>query len=221
MTELRIEPLASERFDDLVELFGTRGAPSWCWCQYFLTTGRSYEQSAARNRSRLRSQVQSATAPVGLIAYAAGPAPRKGVPRAGHGSPPSRGAAQPVGWVQVGPRPTFPRITASRSLRPVAVDAGDDLDDESVWAVTCFVVKVGWRRHGIATALLARAIEVVREQGASAIVGHPVDVAARGSRIGGSELYHGTASTFAAAGFEVVGRTGATRPVMRLRLTGR
>jgi GNAT superfamily N-acetyltransferase len=30
------------------------------------------------------------------------------------------------------------------------------------WAVTCFVMRVGWRRQGIATELLARAVEVTR-----------------------------------------------------------
>jgi hypothetical protein len=50
------------------------------------------------------------------------------------------------------------------------------------------------------------------------VVGHPVDVAARTSRVGASDLYHGAASTFERSGFREVGRTGATRPVMRLEL---
>lgn len=198
--------MAPERFDDLAALFGTRGDPSWCWCQYFLTTGRSYERSAEHNKQALRAQVQSSTRPVGLLAYAAGPGP----------APTDTPGA--VGWVQLGPRPSFPRVVQNRTLRAVAGAGGDDLADESVWAVTCFVVKVGWRRRGIGTRLLAAAIELARSSGAAALVGHPVDVTARTTRVGGSELYHGAASTFRAAGFEVVGRTGATRPVMRLDL---
>ena len=124
-----------------------------------------------------------------------------------------------MGWVRLGPRPSFVRVTGNRALRALADTEHDDLGDESVWAVTCFVVKVGWRRRGVATELLDAGVELAREWGASAVVGHPVDVAARSTRVGGSELYHGAASTFAAAGFEVVGRTGATRPVMRLDLT--
>jgi GNAT superfamily N-acetyltransferase len=224
MADLTIVPVTEDRFGDLVELFGTRGDPSWCWCQYFRTTGDSYHRSAEHNRSQLCAQVQSATVPVGLIAYAAGLGPMASSPSAVVGSeqaadmePPSA-ARRPVGWVQAGPRPSFPRITGSRTLRAVAAEVDDDLGDESVWAITCFVVKVGWRRQGVATALLAGAIELARDHGASAVVGHPVDVAARATRVGGSELYHGVVSTFAAAGFEVVGRTGATRPVMRLEL---
>ena len=48
--------------------------------------------------------------------------------------------------------------------------------------------------------------------------GHPVDVAARGGKASSADLYHGTLSTFAAAGFVEVGRTGPGRPVVRLTL---
>ncbi|HEX5968272.1 MAG TPA: GNAT family N-acetyltransferase [Intrasporangium sp.] len=213
MSDVSILPVTPERFDDVVELFGTRGDPSWCWCQYFVTSGDSYQRSARHNKRQLRVQVQSATRPIGLVAYAAEPASRRA------GGPSGAGSRTPVGWVRVGPRPSFVRVTGNRALRALAKAEHDDLGDESVWAITCFVVKVGWRRRGIAAELLEAAVELARESGASAVVGHPVDVAARSTRVGGSELYHGTASTFAAAGFEVVGRTGATRPVMRLDLT--
>ena len=213
MRGVAILPVTPERFDDLVELFGTRGDPSWCWCQYFVTSGDSYERSARHNKRQLREQVQSAMRPIGLIAYAAEPA--SGRTR----GPSQAGSTTPVGWVRLGPRPSFVRVTGNRALRALAQTEHDDLADESVWAVTCFVVKVGWRRRGIAGELLRAAVDLARESGASAIVGHPVDVAGRSTRVGGSELYHGAASTFAAAGFQVVGRTGGTRPVMRLDLT--
>jgi ribosomal protein S18 acetylase RimI-like enzyme len=208
VADVVIRPISPQRWDDLAELFGTRGDPSWCWCQYFLTTGRSYEESAARNRADLQAQIASAALPSGLIAYAAQPA------SGGVSGSQVAGEAIPVGWVQVGPRTGFPRITQGRDMAKVV----DDLDDESVWAVTCFVVKVGWRRKGIGGALLDAAVELARASGASAVVGHPVDVGARTTRVGGSELYHGAASTFARAGFREVGRTGATRPVVRLQL---
>lgn len=200
MADVVIHQITPDRFDDLTEVFGTRGAPSWCWCQYFLTTGSSYTMSAERNRAALRSQVASSKAPVGLVAYAA--------------TETADEPAHPVGWVQIGPRTSFPRITTNREMKRLV----DDLDDESVWAVTCFVVKVGQRRRGIGGALLEAAVAAAREAGARAVVGHPVDVTARTTRVSGSELYHGAASTFERSGFRVVGRTGTTRPVMRLDL---
>jgi GNAT superfamily N-acetyltransferase len=209
VADVVIHPMTPERWDDLADLFGTRGDPSWCWCQYFLTTGRSYSDSAERNKADLRSQVTSSTRPVGLLAYAAQPAAGSGAASAGGGEQPA------VGWVQVGPRPSFPRIVEGRAMAKVV----DDLEDESVWAITCFVVKVGWRRKGVGAALLDAAVDLARGEGATAVVGHPVDIAARTTKVGGGELYHGAASTFARAGFREVGRTGATRPVVRLDLS--
>ncbi|MDQ3527264.1 MAG: GNAT family N-acetyltransferase, partial [Actinomycetota bacterium] len=55
--DVRVEPATAQRWTDVVTVFGTRGDPSWCWCQYFLTTDRGYEESAARNRAALQDQV--------------------------------------------------------------------------------------------------------------------------------------------------------------------
>ena len=193
--DLEVRALTSSCFDDVVDLFGTRGDPSWCWCQFFLTTGNDYTRDTDANREQLRSQAAHEPGP-GLLAYADG---------------------RPVGWVQVGPRPTYPRLTRNRALLEVA---GDDIDDPGVWAVTCFVVKVGHRRRGIGAALLDAAVRAARDAGARVLEGHPVDVAARGGRSAGADLYHGALSTFLAAGFEEVGRTGPSRPVVRLALQG-
>jgi GNAT superfamily N-acetyltransferase len=215
VADVRIRPITPATFRDLDDVFGTRGDASSCWCQWYLTTGNAFSDSVDSNRAALRGQVASAGHTVGLVAYAVADA---GDAAAG----PSDGAEdarddeleRAVGWVQVGPRPSFPRITGNRELKRLV----DDLDDESVWAVTCFVVRVGHRRKGVGRALLDEAVAEARRQGATALVGHPVDVAAGRSKVGGSDLYHGAATTFEAAGFEVVGRTGPSRPVMRLDL---
>ncbi len=192
--DLEVHALTPARFEDVVELFGTRGDPSWCWCQFFLTTGGDYTRSTDANREALRAQAARRPRP-GLLAYAQG---------------------TPVGWVQVGPRPTYRRWCGNRALRKVT---GDDVDDTGVWAVTCFVVKVGRRRRGIGAALLEAAVTAARDAGARVVEGHPVDLAARpGGRASSAELYHGVLSTFLDAGFEEVGRTGPTRPVVRLDL---
>jgi GNAT superfamily N-acetyltransferase len=192
---LRTEPLTADRWQDVVALFGTRGDPSWCWCQYFTTTGKDYTADAAANRKDFESQVRTSDRAPGLLAYAGDVA---------------------VGWVQLGPRTAYPRLCESRALAAVT---GEDLADDTVWSVTCFVVKVGQRRRGVGAALLEAAIAFARDQGARVLEGHPVDVAARASgKASGAELYHGVASTFARAGFTEVGRTGPTRPVMRIAL---
>jgi GNAT superfamily N-acetyltransferase len=190
MGELWVAPATAGRWPDVVTVFGTRGDPSWCWCQFFLTTGRSYTESAERNRADLEAQVRSAAVPLGLLAYQDG---------------------EPVGWLQVGPRTAYPRVTGNAALARVVGEG----DDAVVWRTTCFVVRVGHRRQGVATALLADALGYAGGHGATVMEGHPVDVAARPTRPAGAVLYHGTATMFRDAGFVEIGRTAPTRPVMR------
>jgi GNAT superfamily N-acetyltransferase len=187
----RIAPATAARWADVVAVFGTRGDPSWCWCQFFLTTGTGYHDSAARNRASLEAQVREADVPPGLLAYRDG---------------------EPVGWLQLGPRATYPRVTGQVALARVV---GERDVGESVWRTTCFVVKVGHRRQGVAGALLAAGVEYAADHGATVLEGHPVDVSARDTRPAGAVLYHGTASMFTEAGFVEIGRTAPTRPVMR------
>ncbi|HZI96368.1 MAG TPA: GNAT family N-acetyltransferase, partial [Actinomycetales bacterium] len=91
------------------------------------------------------------------------------------------------------------------------------LDDGSIWAVTCFVVRTGFRRRGLAGALLDAAVAFAREHGARVVEGYPVDVASRTS-VSSSELFHGSLTLFTGAGFAEVARHGAAGPVVRLAL---
>lgn len=197
MGDLSIAPATAERWPDLVTVFGTRGDPSWCWCQFFLTTGNGYHDSAERNRADLQTQVLGATVPPGLVAYRSG---------------------EPVGWLQLGPRSAYPRVTGQAALTQVV---GDRDAGERIWRTTCFVVRVGHRRQGVAKALLAAGVGYSAQHGAGVLEGHPVDVSARDSRPAGAMLYHGTASMFTDAGFVEIGRTAPARPVMRRHVLGR
>jgi GNAT superfamily N-acetyltransferase len=191
---VHVEPLTAERWDDAVVVFGTRGDAATCWCQFFRLGGSEWRASSTdEKRWALREQAARPLAP-GLVAYLDG---------------------KPAGWVAVAPRPEYPRLARSRAL--VSVAGIQKMADESVWSVTCFVVRVGFRRRGVAAALLQAAIAFARDHGAVLLEGYPVEVAP-GARRASSELYHGTAATFAAAGFREVGRTSAARPVMRLEL---
>jgi ribosomal protein S18 acetylase RimI-like enzyme len=195
VADVQIVPATPERWADLETVFGARGDPSWCWCQYFLTTGRSYEESAERNHDALRRELRSdREGAVGLLAYRDG---------------------EPVGWVQLGPRSAFPRVTGSTPQQVLLADT----DPRGAWRVTCFVVRIGHRRSGIATALLAAAVEHARAAGATTLEGNPVDLDARSNpRVGGAVLYPGVLTTFLGAGFRELGRTVPTRPVVVLDL---
>jgi GNAT superfamily N-acetyltransferase len=90
-------------------------------------------------------------------------------------------------------------------------------EDPGVWWITCFAVDSHHRRSGVGSALLKGAVEFARDHGATAVEGHPVDVARlSAARVGGSAVFTGTVAMFAAAGFTEVGRTYPSRPVMRV-----
>ncbi len=190
---LLVVPAAADCWPDLEEVFGTRGDPSRCWCQWFFEGAKvGPGELAAANKESLRAQV-SAGPPPGVIAYLDG---------------------APVGWAAVARRPVYTRLRRSAVLRGTPASR---FQDNSVWSVTCFVVRQGARRRGVATALLHGAVELAQRAGASVIEGYPVDLARKSSATA-PELYHGVLSTFLRAGFAEVSRPMPARPLVRLYL---
>jgi GNAT superfamily N-acetyltransferase len=192
---VRVVPVGPDSWADVEAVFGVRGDQARCWCQFFRMQQAEWRAStSAGNRGALRRQVLSGHPPALLATV----------------------GEVPAGWLALGPRTAYPRIMGNTRLARTV--AGEDLDDRRVWAVTCFVVRTGFRRKGVASALLQAAPDFARAQGASAIEGHPVDLARRSGTPAAAELYQGVASSFAAAGYAEIARTGPTRPVMRLQL---
>ena len=184
-----VEPATPDRWDDVVALFDRKpGEAGKCWCIYFRLPRPEFEAlTSGDRRSSLRELVESGAEP-GLLAYEAG---------------------EPVGWVSVAPRTEFEaHLQRTRVLKPVPGDG--------VWTVPCFVVRKDVRRRGIATRLLDAAGEHARRHGARSLEGYPIDTATR--RVDGMvvawELYVGTTTMFAEAGFREVARRGK-RPVYR------
>ena len=86
-----------------------------------------------------------------------------------------------------------------------------------MWAVTCFVVRRTARKRGLAGALLAGAVELARQGGATVVEGYPIDLAER-PKTSSAELYHGPLQVFLRAGFTEVARPTPGRPLVRLDL---
>lgn len=198
----RVLPATAEVADDVVTVFGTRGDPARCWCQWFRLRGAEWQAAgSAQNRTALLDQLGRASAgsqpPPGVLLY--------------------RGD-DVVGWAAVAPRSGYPRLLHSQVLAAASrAGVGGALDDDSVWAVTCFVVRTGHRRSGASGDLLDAAVDQAARHGARVVEGYPVDVSAK-ARVSSSELYHGTLSTFLERGFREVARSGPARPVVRLQL---
>jgi GNAT superfamily N-acetyltransferase len=184
-----IEEATADRWDDVATVFGTRGAPSHCWCQYFRSeTGPFAIEDRDGNREAMRRQLTTAEVPQGLIAY-------KG--------------ELPVGWCAVAPRADYPRIEHMRVQRATPAEPG-------TWSVTCFVVRVGHRRSGVAGELLAAAVDFAGRHGAMTLEAYPFDLSER--RTSAADLFVGTLTMFQRAGFLEVARPFPGRPVVRLTL---
>jgi GNAT superfamily N-acetyltransferase len=188
--QLVILPANEASWEDLRAVFGTTGDPSRCSCQRFRMLPKESwasegpEELAARLRDQTACGNRTAPTTSGLAAYLDG---------------------EPVGWCAVAPRADHPRLV--RDFRVPWLGRDEDKTDATVWAVTCFVTRAGYRRRGISRALGRGTVDFARDRGARAVEGYPdlVD--------GGSV---GTLAMFAEAGFTEVNRPGNRRAVMRI-----
>jgi GNAT superfamily N-acetyltransferase len=144
--KLEFHPLTPDRWRDLEELFGDRGACGGCWCMYWRLKRSQYNLEKGEKNKRAFKAIVEANETPGILAYAGGKA---------------------VAWCSVAPRETFPGIGRSRILKPV--------DDRAVWSVACLFVDKGYRRRGVSTRILKAAIDFVRERGGRILEGYPVD----------------------------------------------
>ena len=144
--KLSFQPATPERWDDIVALFGERGACAGCWCMYWRRDAQAYATGkGAGNRAALCRIVRRGDEP-GILAYADG---------------------EPIGWCAVAPREEYPRLDRSRVLAR--------LDDAPVWSISCLFVARPWRRRGVSEALIEAAFAHARARGAKIVEGYPID----------------------------------------------
>jgi GNAT superfamily N-acetyltransferase len=210
---VRTEIVGPDRFDDVATLFGPNGAIAGCWCMWWRKPNKEWSAGTGKtdagktdagrtdagrrdagqtNREAFEAAVRSG-APVGLLAYA--------------------DSGAPVGWIATAPRPAYPRLLRSNTLRL------PDQQDPAIWSAPCLFVHRDHRRTGIGTALLGAAVDYARGQGATALEGYPT--ADGGRRRGSNELFTGTVSMFLDNGFTEHARPPGARLVMRRELAGR
>lgn len=194
--EATVQPLTTDRFEDLATVINPRRNPKHCWClSYRLTTAQVGElatDDTGGREAHIRSLAGGDPAP-GLVAYRDG---------------------QPVGWVGTGPRRTIPRLARSRVIPTV--------DELPVWSVFCLVVRTGFRRQGVTAQLLEGVERYAADHGAPALESYPVEPSP-GRRVNSAFAYVGTTAMFERAGYVRVTETdstsdGLTRWLMRKEL---
>ena len=183
--KLSIRPLTPDLWPEIEDLFGPHGACNGCWCMY-CRIGSAYKQrQPATNREDFREIVRRGPSP-GLVAFDGDLA---------------------VGWCQLTPREAVPWL--DRTWRLARVDA------VPVWSLSCFYVRIGYRRRGVMTALIQESLSVAKRAKAPALEAYPFD-----AHFSPSATSTGYASTFARLGFRIVARRTPARPIMRHDLEG-
>ncbi len=182
---LEIHPVTPDRWEDFETLFGENGAYAGCWCMWWrIRSGEFKKAGKEGHKEAMRTTVQSGIEP-GLLAYADG---------------------VPAGWVAIGNRADYPRLTTSQTMYPV--------DDQDVWSIVCFFIHKNYRGLQIMQSLINAAVEFARDHGAKIVEAYPLEVR---ERINSSQIYMGIASIYERCGFVEVARRDY-RPIVRKML---
>ncbi|WP_203579134.1 GNAT family N-acetyltransferase [Microbacterium hibisci] len=181
MANITIEPATADRFDDAQHALTGGGDGPGCQCQWWMIPNSEWQKTSKPERERMLRDEIDAGPPPALIAYVDGEA---------------------AGWVRVGPRTRQVRLGRTKNF---SANSAEPWDDDSVWAVSCFVVRKEHRQQGLNAQLLDAAIDYARRSGARVIEAYPLDPDA-GRKIPSNELFHGVLSTFQEAGFREVAR---------------
>jgi len=190
MTAVEVVPATLDRWPDVITLLGGNGDQG-CWCQAPRGRAVGYGRSVpGARRESLQGQIGNDDPPPGMLAYVDG---------------------EIAGWCGFGPRQNLPRLVRSRTIPRI--------DDLAVWSILCFNVRPGYRRRGVATALLDGVVELARRSGAPGVEAYPIDP--EGGRVDTSFGYVGVTPMFEKAGFRRVVETAAhsdRRPRILMRL---
>ncbi|HEX7170972.1 MAG TPA: GNAT family N-acetyltransferase [Candidatus Limnocylindria bacterium] len=184
-----IEPATADRWSDVAALLSDSGEAG-CWCQAWRGLDAKRLSMGRSRPELLRDQMAGGPPPPGFVAYLDGLV---------------------VGWAGVAVRTETPRLVNSRTI--------PSIDELPVWSIGCFRIRPGYRRRGIATALLAGVVEAARRAGAPGVEAYPIDPSGRRVEVGAG--YVGIASMFDAAGFErrlVTTATSGGLPRLLVRL---
>ena len=186
--DLRIERLAPERVEDYLAFFDhERGPafadnPEWstCYCHYYqVPTALPWKEfDGGMNRMAMRARIETGEME-GFLAYD-GPAV--------------------VGWMNAQPyqKLTFACARMRIPEPPLTVPRHEAA------AVVCFVVAPAQRRQGISRALLDAGLSSFARRGVRLVDAFPWNVEPGDDKP--TDFYHGSASLFAAAGFQTLAR---------------
>lgn len=145
MNTITFQPATPKHWDDIVTLFGERGACGGCWCMVWRKTNAQYTKTKPANKKDFGKLVKSG-APVGVLAY---------------------DGDTPIAWCSIAPREQFVRLGTSKIYAPI--------DDKPVWSISCIFILSKYRNQGLSTKLIKAAADYAKKQGAKIVEAYPFD----------------------------------------------
>lgn len=142
---LTVRTLTPELWPALEDLFGHEGPCRRCWCMYWRIGAAYRKRTAEENRAAFHEIVKQEPPP-GLLAF---------------------DSANAVGWCQVTPRAALSHLDRTWRLRRA--------DGVPVWSLSCFYVRIGYRKRGVTAALIAAALKAAKKAEAPAREAYPLD----------------------------------------------
>jgi len=182
---IAVERLTPARRDDFLAFFDhDRGPafadnPGWakCYCHFYHVPKPIVWSSldADANRTAMTARIEAAEME-GLLAYS-----KRNV----------------VGWLNAQPYSKLPHCAARMGIAAPKLPVAPHV----AAAIVCFVIAPGWRRRGVARALLAGALESFAKRGIRLVDAFPFNA---GTSTTPADHYHGPVSLFHDAGFDVL-----------------
>lgn len=192
MAQIAVLPATADRFDDIARVINPTGREQACWCMHWRAPAK---EDVTTRGDRLRELTERDPAP-GMLAYLG----QSDAARSGARDP----AVEVAGWLG------FSRRSGAGSLqRSRVLPVGDPATWPTTWVFMCVTVRAGFRRRGIAQALLDAGVDYAAGHGARALDAFPVEPEP-GRRVPVSSAFVGTVAMFERAGFDRLGPTDAT-----------
>ncbi|MDR2997513.1 MAG: GNAT family N-acetyltransferase [Microbacterium sp.] len=188
MVTITTERATAERWDDVQRSLTGGGDGASCQCIWPMLRNKDWNATNVDQRREMLHDEIVDGPPPGIVAYVDGEA---------------------AGWIRVGPRTRQVRLV---NTKIIVGATSEPLDDDSVWAVSCFVVRREHRAKGVNTALLDAAVAYAEESGARILEAYPVDTGGEKGR--SNDLFHGVLTTFLSAGFQRAGELKPGRPLV-------
>lgn len=181
--DLKVLPLDGDRKEDFYRIHSCDGEGGWCYCIAWWTT--SWQAWGMRTGEENKTRREQLFDQNVYDGYL------------------MYDGKRPIGWCQCVPRDYFIKILDQYNLE----------EDESIYAVTCFLIIPEYREIGLTHYFLGEILKDLRAKGIKTVQAFPK----RGKNLAADNIWTGPESAFRKAGFELT-TDHPTFPVYTRRL---